>query len=44
MENELNYDNEGLDLSEEYFRKIKNKKDNDDETYYPPEDSEPPHY
>ena len=37
-----NYDNDGLDPSEEYFRK--KKKDNDDETYFPPEESEPPHY
>ena len=44
MEKERNYDNDGLDPSEEYFRKIENNKDNDDETYYPPEESEPPHY
>ena len=43
MERENDYDNDGLDPSEEYFRK--KKKDNDDgETYYPPEESEPPHY
>ena len=39
---EPNYDNDGLDPSEEYFRK--KKKDNDDETYFPAEESEPPHY
>ncbi len=31
MEKERNYDNDGLDPSEEYFRK--KKKCNDDETY-----------
>ena len=41
IEKERNYDNDGLDPSEEYFRK---KKDNDDDTYFPPEESEPPHY
>ena len=40
MEKELNHDNDGLDPSEEYFR----KKDNDEDTYFPPEESEPPHY
>ena len=42
MGKERNYDNDGLDPSEEYFRK--KKKDNDDDTYFPPEESEPPHY
>ena len=32
MERESNYDNDGLDLSEEYFRK--KKKVNDEETYF----------
>ena len=36
-----NYDNDGLDPSEEYFRK---KKKVNDDTYFPPEESEPPHY
>ena len=40
MGKERNYDNEATDPSEEYFRK---KKDNDD-TYFPREESEPPHY
>ena len=39
---EQNYDNDGLDPSEEYFRK--KKKENDEDTYFPPEESEPPHY
>ena len=39
---ERNYDNDGTDPSEEYFRK--KKKDNDDDTYFPLEESEPPHY
>ena len=42
MERESNYDNDGLDTAEEYIRK--NKKDNDEEIYFPPEESEPPHY
>ena len=42
IDNERNYDNDGLDPSEEYFRK--KKKGNDEETYFPPEESEPPHY
>ena len=41
IERETDYDNDGLDPSEEYFRK---KKKNDDDTYFPPEESEPPHY
>ena len=41
MEKERNYDNDGLDPSEEYFR---NKKEGDDDTYFPPEEAEPPHY
>ena len=40
MEKERNYDNDGLDPSEEYFK----KKENYDDTYFPPEESEPPHY
>ena len=42
MERESYYDNDGLDPSEEYFRK--KKKGNDEETYFSPEGSEPPHY
>ena len=38
MEREIDYDNDGLDPSEEFFR----KKDND--TYFPIEESKPPHY
>ena len=41
MGNELNYDNDGLDLPEEYFKK--QEQDNDD-IYFPPEESEPSHY
>ena len=43
MEMERNYDNDGLDPSEEYFRK-KKKGNDDDDTYFPPEESVPPHY
>ena len=39
---ETDYDNDGLDQYEEYFRK--KKKGNDEDTYFPPEESEPPHY
>ena len=42
MGKERNYDNDGLDPSEEYFKK--KEKGNDDDTYFPPEESEPPHY
>ena len=42
MEKERNYDNDGFDPSEEYFRK--KKKGNDEDTYFPLEESEPPHY
>jgi hypothetical protein len=38
---ERNYDDDGKDPSEEHFRK--KKKDYDD-TYFPQEESEPPHY
>ncbi len=42
MEKERNYDNDRLDLSEEYF---KNKeKGNDNGTYFPPEESATPRY
>ena len=42
MEKERNYDNDGLDPSEEYFKKkeIGNYVD----TYFLQEESEPPHY
>ena len=42
MEKESDYDNDGLGLSEEYLRK--KKKGNDEETYFPPDESEPPNY
>ena len=42
MGRENDYDNDGLDPSEEYCRK--KKKNNDEDTYFPPEESEPPHY
>ena len=41
MEKECNIDNNRLDPSEDYFRKKKN--DNAD-IYFPPEESETPHY
>ena len=42
MEKEPNYDNDGLDLSEEYFKR--KKKGDDEDTYFPQEESEPSHY
>ena len=42
MERESDYDNDGLDPSEAYFRK--KRKGNDEDIYFPPEESEPPHY
>ena len=42
IDKECSYDNEGLDPSEEYFRK--KKKSNDEDTYSPSEESEPTHY
>ena len=42
MKKEGNCDNDGLDPSGEYFRK--KKKDIDDDTFFPPEESELPHY
>ena len=42
MEIESDYNNDGLDPSEGYFRK--KKKINDEDTYFPLEESEPPHY
>ena len=42
IDKERNYDNDGLDQSEEYFKK--KEEGNDDDTYSPPEESEPPHY
>ena len=43
MEKEFYYNNDGLDPFEEYFRKRKISHD-DDYTYFPSEESEPPHY
>ena len=40
MDKGRNYDNYELDPYEEYFR----KKGNDDNTYIPLEESEPPHF
>ena len=43
MNNERNYDNDGLDPSEEYFKE-KRKINDDDDDYFPLDESEPPHY
>ena len=42
MEKERNYDNDGLDPSKEFFKK--KEKGIDIVTYFPQEESEPPHY
>ena len=42
MESEIDYVNDELDTSEEYFRK--KKKGNEEDTNSPPEESEAPHY
>ena len=42
MGKERNYDNDGLDPSEEYFKNKEKVKD--DYIYFPLEESEPPHY
>ena len=42
MDKASNYDIDGLDPSEEYFRKKKN--DRDYNIYFPPEKSEPTYY
>ena len=41
MRRENDYYNDGLDPSEEYY--IKRKKGNDEETYFRPKESLPPH-
>ena len=42
MDKKRNYDNYGLDPSEEYYRR--KQKGNDDDTYFLPEESGLPHY
>ena len=42
MDKKVNPDNDALDLSEEQFRK--QTQDEFDETYFPLEESKPPHY
>ena len=42
MEKQRNYDDDGFDPSEEYFRK--KEKDREDDTYFPLDESEPPHF
>ena len=43
MEKEYYYNNDGLDPSEGYFRKKKICHD-DEDTYFPTSELEPPHY
>ena len=42
MKKERNYDNDGLDPSEEYFKK--KEKGNDDDTYFPQEELKSMYY
>ena len=42
MDKKRNYDNDGLDPSEEYYRR--KQKGNDEDIYFPAEESGPPHY
>ena len=47
MEIESDYDNDGLDPSEEYFKPLDITgviQGDDEDIYFPPEESEPPHY
>ncbi|WP_275040988.1 hypothetical protein [Prochlorococcus sp. MIT 0603] len=42
MNEKINPDNEALDPSDEYWRQ--QSSDEEDEPYFPPEESKPPHY
>ena len=42
MVKERNYDKDGLDPSEEYY--TRKQKGNNEDTYFPPKESGPPHY
>ena len=44
MKYNINYADEGYDLSEEYFNKKGKTIDNESEVYFPRETSKPPHY
>ena len=44
MKTKNNYDNDGYDQSEEYFKKKEVTDDDENEEYFPQETSRPPHY
>ena len=44
MKEKINPDNDGLDPSEEYFRTKNDNSDEQDQPYFPVEESKPPHY
>ena len=44
MKDKINPDNEGLDLSEDYFKKKGDTYEHETEEYFPQETSQPPHY
>ena len=44
MKDIINPDDEGYDISEEYFKKKTNTNDNETEVYFPQDTSKPPHY
>ena len=44
IKDKINQDNDGVDPSEEYFKKKVDTYENDTEEYFPQETSKPPHY
>ena len=44
MRFKFNPDNDGLDLSEEYFKEKDSSEDQESDEYYPQQHSIPPHY
>ena len=44
IKDKINPDNDGVDPSEEYFKKKDDTCENDTEEYFPQETSKPPHY
>ncbi len=44
MQAKINHDNDGIDPSEEYFKRKDESEDQESEEYYPQEQSIPPHY
>ncbi len=44
MNEEINPDDDGFDLPEEYFKEKNKILEEEDEAYFPIEESKPPHY